>query len=314
MTCQNVNLQVSKYIVPLLLLFAGAARGQSVASITATTFGMQCGPAESANCEPSGGTITLPSEPGTLRLWDSEVAWSWINSSSGTYDFSTLDEYLNAISSATNVTNVLYTFGWTPCWDVSSTIETLATCEANAPAASGDGSPYPPQDLGTSPTCDIGGTYYAGSCTFDNFVNALTTHCTSGTPSICVKDVIKYYGMWNEPNSTNFWEGTVAQLYEMANPAVSIIKNNVTSAQILTPPISNASTGVTWMNSWITQEKNHGVISDLYSFHTYLSSYTPLSGELERRPDRGECLDWLILGCRSSAADKWLVQFDAVHG
>ncbi len=99
-----------------MLLFTGALWGQS-SKLTTTAFGMQCGPGNTSNCPVVSGTITLPTEPGVLRLWDSKVNWSYLNGSSGTYSFSNLDTYLYAIHAASNVKNVIYTFGWTPCWD-----------------------------------------------------------------------------------------------------------------------------------------------------------------------------------------------------
>jgi hypothetical protein len=63
----------------------------------------------------------------------------------------------------------------------------------------------------------------------------------------------------------------------MMVPAVSIIKQNIPSAKILTPPISDAGgkTGYQgWACSWLAEELA-GPISDIYAFHTYLQDNIP---------------------------------------
>lgn len=109
-------------LLPLLpSLFGGTAGAQS-GTLSSVTFGMQCGPNEASNCPVVGGIITLPSEPGTLGLWGSNVDWSHLSpyaSGSNEWDFTTLDEYLETIVSASNVHDVIYTFGWVPCWETS---------------------------------------------------------------------------------------------------------------------------------------------------------------------------------------------------
>src|ERR1700730_11189584 len=121
-----------------LLLSNASAWGQS-GTISTTNFGMQCGPGALTNCPPnSGGVITLPTEPGTLRLWDSKVNWSYLNPSSGSYSFSNLDTYLYAIHAASNVKDVIYTFGWTPCWAAGL----AANCGTTGTAP--NGTPLPP--------------------------------------------------------------------------------------------------------------------------------------------------------------------------
>jgi hypothetical protein len=275
MTGQTRQIVGSSFFLPLLpLLFAGIAWGQSgTGTLSSVTFGMQCGTGKSSNCPVVSGTITLPTEPGTLRLWDSDVDWSHLNpneSGSNQWDWTTLDEYLEAIVNASNVQNVIYTFGWVPCWDTAN-----PTTDCNGPATSPNGSSYPPNDLDTT-SCGPNGS---GSSTFNSFVQELTKHCDSNNH--CVKDLIKYYEMWNEANAS-FWgesgwsQSTSAEeLYCLVAPATKIIKNNVSSAKILTPSI-NAATGYeTWMEDWLGDEVSGGVISNYYNIHTYLKHQTP---------------------------------------
>jgi hypothetical protein len=248
-----------------LLLLAGACWGQSQSALTITDFGMQCGQDATANCKANGlGVITLPTEPGMLRLWDSEVEWSALNPSCSTppctnWNWTSLDEYLYAIASDPTSPAVIYTFGWVPCWDASSCSD-----------ATNHRTDEPPSDLGT-------GGCGTGSCTFNSFVTALTTHCApakTGFSSVCVKDVIKYYEMWNEAdNSAVFWAGTVPQLYNMVKPAVGIIQTKVSGAVILTPSVD--ANGESWMASWIGEEVSNTIISNRYNFHAYLETSSP---------------------------------------
>ncbi|MGD0986887.1 MAG: hypothetical protein ABR874_03685 [Candidatus Sulfotelmatobacter sp.] len=278
---QNTTCRVTNCLSLLmlsLLLLTGAVWGQS-GTLSTTAFGMQCGPSTSTNCPPnSEGVITLPTEPGTLRLWDSKVNWSYLNPSSGTYSLSNLDTYLYAINAASNVKDVIYTFGFTPCWDAGL----APNCGTNSTAP--NGTPLPPTDLVLT-SCGPNGT---GSSSFNAFVQQLTTHCAPATmtePQVCVKDVIKEYEMWNEANTTNFWGETAwstatsaEELYCMAAPGAKIIKANVTGAKILTPSINAATTNYeTWMEDWLGDEVSGGIISNLYNFHIYLKSatYTP---------------------------------------
>ncbi len=104
-------------------------------------------------------------------------------------------------------------------------------------------------------------------------MTALVNHCSA--EGNCVSNLIKYYELWNEANSSAYWSGTVSQLYQMMAPAVAIIKANVSGAQILSTPISNASGYQSWACSWLSQEVTNGILSNIYAFHTYLSDVIP---------------------------------------
>jgi hypothetical protein len=188
-----------------------------------------------------------------IRLWDSQVQWHALNTSPGAYQWRTLDGYLDAIA-AHQPRDVMYTFGYTPCWD------TRGDCRRAW------GSIYPPSDLTTS-----------GSSSFNTFVAALTGHCSPA--GHCVKDYIKYWEMWNEANAPQFWAGTIAQLYELMSPAIKIVRNKVSGALILTPPANRSDTD--WMQGWLSEENKRGRLSDIFSIHLYLQNGLP-----EKRFDR----------------------------
>jgi len=220
--------------------------------IEATNWSFEC--VNGTDCGSNGLWITTTSQPGTMRLWDSGTSWAILNNAAGTYSWTNLDISLDLIAEH-QPRAVIYTFGHGPCWLAST------ACSGSGSASSGKyWSPSPPTDLTTT-----------GSPSFNAFVTALVQHCSPA--GHCVKDYIKYWEMWNEPNLTHYWNGSIAQLYNMFKPAIPIIRNHVTGAKISTPPVSGGDTA--WIASWMALENANGRLSDYYGFHVYLWNYAP---------------------------------------
>jgi hypothetical protein len=99
----------------------------------------------------------------------------------------------------------------------------------------------------------------------------LVHHCSPA--GHCVKDYIKYWEMWNEPDNLPYWTGTPTQLYHMFKPVIPIIRNNVRKAIVSTPPVCGGHTS--WITSWMALENTNGRLSDYYGFHVYLKDHTP---------------------------------------
>jgi hypothetical protein len=216
--------------------------------LTAASWGFEC--MYGHVCGTTGQWIKTTSQPGTVRLWDAGVAWSVLETSSGAYDWSNLDTWLDLIAQH-RPTAAIYTFGHVPCFI------TTGKCSGQG---WDDWSPGPPKDLTSS-----------GSRTLNSFVTQLVYHCSPA--GHCVKDYIKYWEMWNEANLPNYWTGNVTQLYQLLKPAISIIRNAVPGAVVSTPPVCGGDTA--WMASWMQQENTHGRLSDYYGFHVYLRDGTP---------------------------------------
>jgi hypothetical protein len=195
--------------------------------------------------------INTESQPGTVRLWNAGTAWYNLETASGTYDWSTLDAWLDMIAEH-QPTQVIYTFGNTPCW-ISST-----KCSGTGWAALW--TPSPPSDLSNS-----------GSPAFTAFVTALTQHCSPA--GNCVEKYINIFEMWNEANLPPYWTGTPAQLYNMFAPAVKAIHANCPKAAVSTPPVAGGDT--TWMGQWLSLENTNGRLSNYYGFHAYLHLSMP---------------------------------------
>jgi hypothetical protein len=240
-------------------------------SIAANNFGMQCGNGDTQDCE---GTSSLDivwptsqAQPGLLRLHDAGTYWSILNPSSGTYNWASLDAWLDVIAQHQPV-SVIQVFTWTPCWDVNPPYNASPYCGiANTAPTGTDGVPM-----------DLTAT---GSPTFNAFVTAFVQHCSAAgncvgncpaSTTCATTNLIKYYEMWNEWDLTYHWVGTMAQVYQMVAPAAAIIKQNVTGAVILTPSATKDSpTYQCDLLNWLNYETANGVISDWIAWHVYLS-------------------------------------------
>jgi hypothetical protein len=166
--------------------------------------------------------ITAPNDPwpstlipgfqvGGQRLWDSGVAWSQINTASGVYDWSMLDNWLSDDQS--HGADVLYNLARTPTWASSQPND--SSC--NNSDANGPGQCDPPIDLNAD-----------GSGSDDiwiGWVTAVAQHSQSkksggGTG-------ISYYEIWNEWNQSVFWNpanSTTAQLVRMEQDARCVVE------------------------------------------------------------------------------------------
>lgn len=261
-------------------------------SLTPSNFGFQCGTQQNA-C-PNEAWPSSIAQPGLLRLWDSGTNWNDIESTTpGAYDFSTLDGWLDTIY-AQNQSNawatpidVILTFGFVSCVEASNT-------NGQTPK----GCIYPPSDFTNS---------LAGSQSFNNFVTALVQRCNPNNR--CVKDLIKNYEMWNEPNNQFFWHDTTTtvgelEIFRMVYPAVAIIRQNVPGAVIMTMA-STADAGYT--QQWLQYENANppvagGTLSDVVVWHQYLNR-----NQTEVAPEDSSNLSTFagIINAKNTAGNGW---------
>jgi len=98
--------KIGKLLSLLLLLIASSAMGQTV---PASYFGMHEINAPAMNPWP---LVTF----GSFRAWDAwPITWSALEPSRGSYNWTPLDNYISALN-AHGVTDIIYTFGYTPSW------------------------------------------------------------------------------------------------------------------------------------------------------------------------------------------------------
>jgi hypothetical protein len=193
-----------------------------------------------------GNTATLAG----LRLWDNGVKWSEIETTNGTYDWNTLDEWFSLAQSAN--LDVLYTFGATPQWAAAAT----------PPAGCNSPGPYscaPPTDVNPDGT----GT----DAMWQAFVTALVTHAAGR---------INYYELWNEPDCPCFWAGTTQQLVRMSQDAATIIRSLDPNAKILSPS-AHGPTMATWFDGYIAD--GGAAYFDIVNVHMRGTSTTNISPE-----------------------------------
>jgi len=154
---------------------------------------------------------------GSERVWDAGVSWYALQTGPTTYDFTQL-KYRTGQAQKYGF-DVLYTFGHTP----------------PSITKNGKNSADPPSDVAADGT----GT--------DAYVKAfwtqfMATMCTGPSGSKTC-DPIKYFEMWNEPNTDLFFTGTYAQLARMSADAATIIKQECPTCVVLSSDVSCGGDG-----------------------------------------------------------------------
>jgi Cellulase (glycosyl hydrolase family 5) len=175
----------------------------------------------------------------TFRMWDDGTRWNQIETSSGYYNWSRTDKVVNLVRS--NGKDIIYTFGGTPTWASSE----------------------------PSQNC----TYGYGSCAAPHSMSDLSTFAKAVATRY--KGKIKYYELWNEPNITQFYTGSMSSMVTMAQTIHDAIKSVDPSAVILSPCPSWGSEGApyTWMSSFLSA--GGGSHFDIASYHAYSGSNAP---------------------------------------
>jgi hypothetical protein len=142
------------------------------------------------------------STPGSLRLWDSGVAWRDIETAPGVYDFSRLDADVRAAHAAgAEVTLVL---GRTP--------------DFYAPAGG---------DQTSNPT---------SLPAWDAYVRALVTRYSA---SAWGYRGIAAYQVWNEANVTGYWTGTPQQMAVLTEHTYQVVKSVDRGALVVSPAFAS---------------------------------------------------------------------------
>jgi polysaccharide biosynthesis protein PslG len=133
---------------------------------------------------------------GSVRLWDSGVAWGQVQQKKNTYWWNGLDA---AIASA-NAQNakIMYVLGSTPKWAASNTKQGT----------------YPNKGAASMPSMKD----------WKNWVKAVSSRYA---------DSIESYQIWNEANLQTFWQGTPKQMAQLTNEARKIIRKTDPTATVV---------------------------------------------------------------------------------
>jgi hypothetical protein len=182
---------------------AAAASNHLGQSIPSSLFGMQ-----------THGVTDWPMVPFGVLGKGSGVVWPYIETSRGTFDWSTLDGYI-AKAKAAGVP-LIYTFEGVPGWAIAGA--STATC----------GTLYNGALICAQPPDNM--------ADWTNYVTTLVTrYCPNGVPEI------QYYELWNEPYDvygTNLVQLSPSQLATMTHAAYKIIRSDCPSAKIISPDFS----------------------------------------------------------------------------
>jgi len=148
------------------------------------------------------------------------LAWPYIETSRGNYDFSLYDQYaaIAPKEAAGKVAVMDLTLGITPAWAVAN----QSTCRGlNGGVTGCQAPPDNPQD-------------------WKDFITALMQHYNGTTAPH-----IKYYEIWNEWDANGaqngFWSGTASQLVQLQTAACSIIHGADSFSMVLTPSTVGAA-------------------------------------------------------------------------
>ncbi|MGC2365868.1 MAG: cellulase family glycosylhydrolase, partial [Candidatus Sulfotelmatobacter sp.] len=201
-------------------------------------------------------TSPWPSVPfSSYRSLDSSgVLWADINTGNGTYDWTSLDQWLAKAESGGQ--DVLYTLFGTPSWASSRGRHSVSPDTSCAYVAEdGPGVCDPPNDLNADGT----GTDQH----WQDFVTALVNHVGAGK--------IKYWEIWNEWNISNQWTGTQAQMLRLAQDARTIIRAADPNALLITPSVANADVAAkNWLLPYL--QAGGGQYADIIGVHGYVQT------------------------------------------
>jgi Beta-galactosidase len=144
---------------------------------------------------------------GSLRLWNTNTRWQQMEPSAGTYNFSTLNTYLQTAYSY-GIKDVVLTLSATPSW--ASSDPTNTTCNFSSTSPGSCGAPLLLNSDGT------GTNQY-----WRDFIYNLGSDIVSLNTS--QYSTVGTFEIWEGFTSATSWEGTDAQLVRMSQDARCIL-------------------------------------------------------------------------------------------
>ncbi|OHD27696.1 MAG: hypothetical protein A2086_12135 [Spirochaetes bacterium GWD1_27_9] len=171
----------------------------------------------------------------TIRIWDCEVIWSDLEKQKSKWDFSKLDKIVEYAEK--NNIEILMTLGQTPGW--ASTKKNVFY-------------PYGRKDILTSPPQNIED--------WKNYITILGQR---------YKGKIKYWEVWNEPDSLFFYSGTIKELVNLTKEANVILKKIDVENKIVSPSVTGwifYGFALGWLDLYLEGVKDY---IDIIGFHYY---------------------------------------------
>ncbi|MGL4232148.1 MAG: PA14 domain-containing protein [Casimicrobium sp.] len=164
---------------------------------------------------------------GTLRLWDAGVTWAKLEPEKGRFDFTMLDRFVSEAQSRGQ--EVILTLGQSPTW-ASARPTTLTYLGLGASAE--------PANLAD----------------WRDYVTAVASR---------YKGRIQYYEVWNEPNDTTFFSGTVNDAIALTREAKSALTAADPNAKLISAP----PYVVGWLDQFLAG--GGGQYVDIIGYHVY---------------------------------------------
>lgn len=167
---------------------------------------------------------------GTIRFWDCEgCQWAEVNTAPGVYDWTVLDARVAAARA--HGADIVFNLGRTPRW---------ASARPDEISAYGPGQAAEP----------------AANQLWRDWVTAVGSR---------YRGQITYWEVWNEPNDTNFYSGSIPKLVDLARQAREILQAIDPTNQMVTPSPYEAG----WLDAYLAA--GGGAEADIIGFHFYLS-------------------------------------------
>ncbi|MEO6825127.1 MAG: glycosyl hydrolase [Nitrosospira sp.] len=177
---------------------------------------------------------------GSWRLWDAYVTWAQLESAQNKWDFSRLDRYVG-MAKQHNV-EILLPLANTPQW---------AAARSNEPSGYEPGNASEPSDIEDwrSYVRTVGERY---------------------------KGHIRSYEIWNEPNATLFYTGSIGKLIDLTCEAFKILKSIDPLNQIVSPAMSTGVTGhLDYLDHFLSAGGKDCI--DIVAYHFYVPKSGPES-------------------------------------
>lgn len=174
----------------------------------------------------------------TVRIWDADgvtqgspcAQWTCVNPAPGVYQWQAIDAHVARAQA--NGAEIVFNLGRTPQW---------ASARPNEPTPYGPGQAAEP----------------ASDLAWQNWVTAVGQR---------YQGKIRYYEIWNEPNDSQFYTGSVTKLVSLAAQAHTILKAIDPANQIITP----CPYDIAYLNEYLGA--GGGAYADIVGFHFYVAS------------------------------------------
>lgn len=209
------------------LMVAAPAPATASAFIDDTTFGLHV---------PGIADGIIPSvRYGTVRLWDSGVAWGQVEQRRGQYWWPGLDRAVGSANA--QGAEILYVLGSTPTWAASNRSQGT----------------YPNRGAASNPRL---------MADWKRWVTAVVQRHGNS---------IDAYQIWNEANLPTFWQGTPAQMAQLTLVASRIIRRLDPTAKVVaaSSTVRLASAFNRFFPRYLAQLRKRGWPVDVFAIHTY---------------------------------------------